>query len=248
MTVPELAVLLAGAVLGGVVQGIAGFAFGMVALSVWAWSIDPLEAVVLAVFCGLCGQVLVALTIRRQSAPPELLPLLVGGLIGVPIGTHLLPYISEAGFKLFVGTLLAVGSPLMLVAPRLKLVADFGRTGDGAAGVAGGIIGGISGLTGIAPGIWCALRGFDKARQRMLLQGFNMATLTATLAALTWKGAVTVEMLPHLGIVTIALLVPSLAGARIYHQLSDLAFRRVVLLLLTAAGIALLASGIALLR
>ena len=50
-------------------------------------------------------------------------------------------------------------------------------------------------------------------------------------------------------VVAPAMLLPSLLGARIYRGLSPLAFRRVVLLLLSAAGLAMVAAGLpALLR
>ena len=36
----ELAVLLAGAALAGFVQGLSGFAFSMVSMSIWVWALD----------------------------------------------------------------------------------------------------------------------------------------------------------------------------------------------------------------
>jgi len=51
-------------------------------------------------------------------------------------------------------------------------------------------------------------------------------------------------MVPHLGIVIAALFVPSFIGARIYGQLPASAFRRVVVLVLTASGLALVASAL----
>jgi len=217
----------------------------MVAMSVWAWGIDPLEAIVLAVFGGLCGQVMSALTIRRRANASDLLPFLTGGLVGVPVGVHFLPFIGAAQFKLLLGAILAVGCPIMLATPRARFAGSLGRAGDAAAGVVGGIVGGISGLTGVAPAIWCAIRGFDKARQRELLQNFNMAILTATLVALSWNGAITTEMHGHLGMVAFFLIVPSIAGAKIYQRLPEAKFRHVVLMLLMVSGIALLASGVA---
>jgi hypothetical protein len=240
----QLAWLIAGAVIAGVVQGIAGFAFGMVAVSIWAWNMDPREATALAVFGGLCGQVLAALTIRRRVMTSELLPYLIGGLAGVPIGAYLLPFIGVAQFKLLLGLVLAIGCPLMLTAPRVAYIGTMGRAGDGFAGVAGGVIGGLSGLSGVAPAIWCSLRGYDKSRQRELLQNFNLAILAATMVALIWRGTVTAAMVPHLGIVAVALLIPSILGAKIYARLSDVAFRRVVLVLLMLSGLALVASSV----
>ena len=242
--IPQLIPLVTGAVVAGLVQGISGFAFGMVAMSVWAWGIDPVEATTLAVFGGLCGQVFAALTTRRRMTAPELLPFLMGGLIGIPIGTYLLPHLDAMQFELLLGAILVVACPLMLAAPRIHYVDSVGRTGDGVAGFTGGVIGGLSGMTGVAPAIWCVLRGYEKSRQRELLQNFNLTTLAAAMVALMWRGAVTKAMIPRLGIVAIAMLVPAMLGARIYRQLSDAAFRRVVLILLTLSGVALIASAV----
>ncbi len=241
---PDLALLVGGAIVGGVVQGISGFAFGMTAMSIWTWGIDPGEATVMAVFGGLCGQVLAAFAVKQRTALPELAPFLIGGLLGVPLGAYVLPYVGATQFKLLLGSLLAMGCPLMLAAPRIQFVNSMGRAGAGLAGVAGGVIGGLSGLTGIAPGIWCALRGYDKARQRALLQDFNLAILAATMVALTWRGTVTTAMIPHLAIVSGALLIPLMLGVKVYRRLSDNAFRRTLLLLLTLSGLVLMASAL----
>jgi uncharacterized membrane protein YfcA len=218
----------------------------MVAMSIWAWNMDPREATVMAVFGGLCGQILAALTIRRRVVTSDLLPFLIGGLVGVPIGVYLLPYIGTVQFKLFLGALLAISCPLMLAAPRVRYVGAIGSTGDGVAGVAGGVIGGLSGLSGVAPAIWCTLRGYDKSRQRELLQNFNLAILAMTMMILVWRGTATRAMVPHLAIVAVALLVPTILGASIYRRLSDASFRRVVLILLTLSGLVLMASALAL--
>jgi uncharacterized membrane protein YfcA len=51
-------------------------------------------------------------------------------------------------------------------------------------------------------------------------------------------------MLPLMVAVVPALIIPSLFGARVYVGLSQLAFRRVVLTLLTAAGVAMIVAGL----
>ena len=42
-----------GAIVAGFVQGLSGFAFGMVAMSFWVWVLDPRLAAALAVFLSL---------------------------------------------------------------------------------------------------------------------------------------------------------------------------------------------------
>jgi hypothetical protein len=56
-------VVAVGAVVAGFVQGLSGFAFGLTAMSFWAWSLDPRVAAVLAVFGALLGQIIGAVTV-----------------------------------------------------------------------------------------------------------------------------------------------------------------------------------------
>ena len=52
------------------------------------------------------------------------------------------------------------------------------------------------------------------------------------------------DPLPSLAIVLPAMLVPALVGMRVYIGISELAFRRIVLLMLTASGVALLVAAL----
>lgn len=233
-----------GAIVAGFVQGISGFAFAMVAMSIWVWGMDPKLAAVMAVFGGFTGQVFSAFTVRRGLHLRLLMPFLLGGVVGVPLGVLLLPHLSPAHFKLGLGLVLVVFCPAMLLAPSLPPIQRGGRLGDAVAGLFGGVMGGLGGFTGVAPALWCTLRGYDKDAHRAVLQNFSLAALSATLVALVMAGAVTREMLPQFAVVAPALLLPSMLGARVYLGLSALAFRRVVLGLLTLCGLAMIAASV----
>lgn len=233
-----------GAAAAGFVQGLSGFAFSMVSLSIWAWALDPQLAALLAIFGGWMGQVIAAMTAQRRAVDKALLwPFLVGGLCGVPLGLWLLPRLDVAAFKLALGVMLVVWCPLMLASAWLPRIRG-GRIGDALVGAAGGLMGGIGGFSGVVPTLWCTLRGFDRDAQRAVIQNFNLAMLSVALGLHLVAGHYTLAMLPLLAIVAAAVLVPVLLGARLYIGLSDLAFRRVVLSLLTASGVAILASAL----
>jgi uncharacterized protein len=244
----SFAIVVVGALAAGFVQGLSGFGFSMVAMSFWAWVLDPKLAAVLAVFGGMTGQMFAALTVRRGFDLRRLAPFIAGGLAGIPIGLWLLPRFEPALFRAFVGGLLVVWCPLMLVAnrlPRLRFPNPAAeRVADGLAGVCGGLMGPLGGFTGALPTLWCTLRGFEKDQQRAVIQNFNLAMLTVTMLSYLASGQVTRAMWPSLAVVAPALLVPAWLGTRLYLGISDLAFRRIVLGLLTASGIALLAAAL----
>ena len=243
-TAELLILLLAGAVLAGFVQGLSGFGFSMVAMSIWVWGLEPQLAAVMAVFGSLAGQLVGLYSVRRGLSLGALAPFLAGGLAGIPIGVVLLPQLDANLFKLALGLLLVVACPAMLFAsrlPRVSIASRLGaRLGDGLAGLGGGFMGGLGGFTGVIPTLWCTLRGLPKDEQRSVIQNFNLATLSVTMAAYLATGAVTRPMWPLLPLVAVALVVPSLLGARLYHLLGEHDYRRVVLGLLTAMGAALL--------
>jgi uncharacterized membrane protein YfcA len=238
----ELLLLAGGAALAGLVQGISGFAFAMVAMSVWVWGIEPRLAAVMAVSGGLVGQLIAVFTVKRGLRLGALLPFLAGGLLGVPLGTWALPYLDPAAFKLTLGGFLVVCCPAMLLAHRLPRLKAGGRWADAVVGLCGGVMGGIGGFSGVLPSLWVTLRGWDKDLQRGVIQNFSLAALAATLAGYVASGLATPDMWPKLAVVVPALLLPSLLGARIYHGLSPAAFRRVVLVLLSVAGLAMIAA------
>ncbi|AUA57261.1 Sulfite exporter TauE/SafE [Achromobacter spanius] len=236
--------VVVGAVAAGFVQGLSGFGFGLVAMSFWAWTIDPRLAAAMTVFGGLTGQLLAAFTVRRGFAWSNLLPFVAGGLVGIPVGVQLLPHLDPVIFKACIGGLLAVWCPLMLFATRLPRITAGGKVADGVVGAMGGVMGGIGGFTGVIPTLWCTLRGFDRDVQRSVIQNFNLSMLVVTMAGYLYTGVVTRDMLPLFAIILPAMLVPTLLGARLYVGISDVTFRRVVLGLLTLSGVALLVSSV----
>ena len=242
-------VIAAGAAVAGFVQGLAGFGFGMVAMSFWAWALDPRLAAVLAVACALAGQILAAVTVRRGFDAARLLPFVAGGLLGIPLGVAVLPLLNPALFKALVGGFLATWCPFMLAASRLPRLTAGGRLADAGVGLLGGVMGGVGGFTGVLPTLWCTLRGFEKDAQRSIIQNFNLAMLAATMLSYLAGGVVTRAMAPSLALAIPAMLVPGWLGARAYVGISDATFRKIVLGMLTASGLALLASALpALLR
>jgi uncharacterized membrane protein YfcA len=239
-----LVIVLLGAVVAGFVQGLSGFGFSLTAMAIWAWVLDPQLAAVLAVFGALTGQIVSAFTIRRGAYWATLLPFLLGGFAGIPLGIWLLPRLDLPMFKAMLGTLLVVLCPLLFFANRMRPVQRGGPLADAAFGAVGGVMGGLGGSTGVVPTLWCTLRRFDKDRQRTVIQNFNLTMLAITFAGYLVTGLVTTPMLPLFALVAPAMLIPARYGARLYLGISELAFRQVVLGLLTLSGIGLLVSSV----
>jgi uncharacterized membrane protein YfcA len=235
--------VILGACAAGFVQGLSGFAFGLVAMTFWAWSVSPALAGPMVVFGSLIGQLLSVGTVRHGFDWRRTLPFVIGGVLGVPLGSALLPHMNQTVFKATIGVLLTVWCPTMLLIRDLPRVRG-GRLADAGVGLVGGIMGGLGGLSGPAPTLWCTLRGWDKDAQRAVFQSFNLTMHATTLTVYAASGLITRETIGYFGVVAPSILIPTLVGARLYARFSETLFRRMVLILLLISGIVLLVSSI----
>ena len=241
---PQVVIVVVGTVVAGFVQGLSGFAFGLVAMGIWAWSLDPVMAGPLVVFGSLIGQLLATGSMWRTLNPRRALPFVLGGILGVPIGVALLRYINPVAFKAAVGLLLVIWCPIMLFARELPRVEWGGKWADAGIGWIGGIMGGLGGLTGPAPTLWASLRGWDRHTQRMVFQVFNISMASLTMTMYVLSGTVPRRAWPLFAVMVPAMLIPTIAGYRLYHRVSDVWFRRVVLGLLTVSGAVLIVTSV----
>lgn len=234
-----------GAAAAGFAQGISGFAFSLVALSVWAWGINPVLAAVLAVFGSLVGQLVTLPFVWRGFNLRQALPFILGGLVGIPIGAQFVGAADPTLFKFVLGLFLLIYCPAMLLMrPDLRITAG-GRVADAVVGWIGGVLGGFSGLSGPAPTLWATLRGLSKDEQRGILQGFNIAMHTGTLAVYAASGRIVADMAAPLAVTGLVLVPFAIMGVLAFRQLSTVGFRRLVLMVLTVSGLVLVWGAVA---
>jgi uncharacterized membrane protein YfcA len=234
-----LALIVAGALAGGFVNGLTGFGTALTGLPLWLQAVEPLIAAQLASACSVLGHLTTLPAIGQAADWRRLAPMLIAGLIGVPIGTWVLPYIPLATFKMVIGAVLMIYCSFMLfLAGRVRLSAG-GRAAESVVGFAGGVLGGIAGLSGVLPTIYASLKGWPKDERRVFFQAFNLTLLTAMLVASLVQGLMGMTFPLALAAAVPGTLAGSWMGARLYRRLDDKRFDRVVLIVLLVSGIGL---------
>jgi uncharacterized membrane protein YfcA len=136
-------IVAVGAAFGGFAQGLSGFAFGLIALSIWVSVLDPNLVAPLIVIGSLAGQFATAGILRRAWKPSLFVPFVVVGAFGVPLGVALLRYVDPLVFKIGVGVLLMLWCLAMLFLRDLPQIAWGGRVADGCFGWMGGLGGSL---------------------------------------------------------------------------------------------------------
>jgi hypothetical protein len=242
---PLVALLVfAGAFAGGFVNGLTGFGTALSALPIWAHVLPPMLASPLAIACSIVGQLQTLPAIWHAIDFRRLAPFVAGGLLGVPLGILLLPRVDASTFRLAVGAVMVASCTFLLTWRGRAAWGAGGRPADAAVGFAGGILGGLAGLSGVLPTLWAELRGWEKDARRAVFQGFNLSILIFALASQGVAGFLD----SRVGALLLIALPGTIAGAWIgrglYARLDTRRFSKVVLVLLLLAGVVLMASGL----
>jgi uncharacterized membrane protein YfcA len=236
---PTLALVWLGGLLGGTAAGAAGFAFGVVATSVWLHAISPVHAAFLVMSNGLINQIGLNWKMRHAMNMRRLTPFLIGGIIGIPIGVALVVKSNPGAIRAALAVLMVAYGIFALAVPPLRRLQWGGRVADCVIGFAGGVLGGLAGLSGILPAIWTQLRGWPKDTARGVYQPF---ILVAHLLSVILLGAVALD---RAGVMLfIAALPATLCGMwigwMIYGRLDERLFRRLFAGLLVVSGLLLI--------
>jgi len=237
LSLSTLAVLWLGAILGGIASGAAGFAFGIVGSSIWLHAIEPVQTTFLVAAGGLAIQAGTIWPLRHSLDRRRLGPLLLAGVIGVPVGVWLLIRTDVHSLRFAIGIFLAIYGVYALFAPRLPRV-KAGRAADAVIGLIGGILGGLGGYSGVLPAIWTQLRGWPKDVARSFYQPFIVMAHIVTIVL------VGTMALDRKGLILFVLALPALAvgawiGWTLYGRLNEVRFRQMFAVLLISSGVIL---------
>ncbi len=244
MSLSVILLTVLGAVAAGFTSGLSGFAFGLVGLSIWAWVLDPHLLAPIVVAGSLVSQLVSFIGLRQKIDWPRAVPFMIGGVIGVPFGVLALAYIDLHWFRGVTGAVMIVYCAGMLMMTNLPPITHGGRVADGVIGMIGGIMGGLAGMTGPVPTLWCSLRRWDKQTQRVVFQTYNFLMQSMTLASYAVSGGLTPAFGQLFVYIVPAVLISTWFGTKLYSGLSDVAFRRVILVLLLISGCVLVAGSV----
>lgn len=237
-----LVFFLIAAFAGGFASGLAGFAMGFVVPGVWLHILTPVQTTALIVGYGLLTQGYGVWKLRHALIWKNVAPFIIGGIVGVPIGTLLLTYVNPTYLRVGGGALLVIYGVYGLAQPAFKPVAA-GVHADLGIGFVNGVLAGLTGLPGFIITVWCQLRGWKKDFQRSVFQPVMLAAMATNVVSLVATHAITLDII-RLYLLGLPAMVAGLwAGFKLYGKLDDAAFRKIILVLLLVAGLGLLVPG-----
>jgi len=223
------------------VMGLAGFGIGLVALAFLPWVMSPVTAIVLLTIYALVFSLVVVVPLGREVSPRALVDLLIGSVVGTPLGVWVLATLPITALNRLIGIVLVV-----IVALEFRGALPTRLTGRGwglGAGFLSGLVGGAVGTPGPPVIVYATTQGWGARALKANVTGFFVVNQAVTLVGYWWAGLLT----PEVATASVAFALPALAGIgmgmALFGRLDQVRFRRLVFVLLLFSGLVLLVRG-----
>lgn len=233
---PSFAIVAAIALSGAVVQGMAGFGFGMVCMALLPLVLPVDQAVPMVGAWGWTVNLLILLRLRVHLNLRGALPMIGGALLGIPLG---LAFLRGANPQLVKGVLgvVILGYSLLSLAggirPKDRAISD--RWGW-LAGLVGGALGGAFNTSGPPVIVYTSLKNWPKDLATSTLQAFFVFSSTFSVIGFASVGLYTPQVVRAILPLFPAVWLGVLVGGRIYDRVPQERFRLLVLGLLVVLG------------
>lgn len=226
-------------------QSATGIGFGVIAGPILLVALNDGSAIQISIVLNLLIATLLAPSLWHDADLPLLKMILIGLLVGSPIGFLIFLNLDITWLKTFAGfavifTLLATvrsyrESPQRLFEPA-------GDTARISVGIVAGVMGASLAMPGPIPAAWMSVKGFSRKAVRatiLLMFIFAYGIALALQYAASGVGADTLRLCAMLAPATIIGIV---AGRALSHRVSEQTFRWTLIIILTATATALFAS------
>ncbi|OLB52296.1 MAG: hypothetical protein DMD98_05960 [Candidatus Rokuibacteriota bacterium] len=222
-------------------MGLAGFGIGLVSLAFLPYLMSPSEAIVLTTLYAAAFALAIFVPVRRDFTPARVADLIVGTVVGTPLGVWALATFPASVLNRLIGVMLlvAVGLEWRRLYPE-KLE---GRRWGLGAGVLAGVIGGAVGTPGPPVVLYATTQGWGPRTIKANLQAFFVVNQAVILAGYGWAGLLTDEVWRLAAVFAVPAIAGVALGVGLFNRVDPVRFRRIVFALLFVSGLALLARG-----
>jgi uncharacterized protein len=226
----------------GVVQGLTGFGFGIVAVPILTIFISPKLAAPMTLLNSL---VLNAMILQRSPADADLgriWPLVLAGLAGVPLGAWVLVNADVDTLRIDVGATTVVFTLLFLSGFRREVSHE--KLASIPIGFVSGLMQGSINMAGPPVILFLTNQGLPRHVFRASIVAYFLILSLLTLPLLVAGGILNGTALVAALIVLPGLLAGGLIGTRLIHSVDEAHVRKLTLFIVLGAGVSSLLSGL----
>jgi uncharacterized membrane protein YfcA len=241
VTALELSVLLAAVGLAGAAQAVAGFGLSLLSVPLMSLVIDTHDAVLVATVLGIFSSGAQAVLGRDDIDRALARRLLLSAAAGIPFGLLVFTRFDEDVLRLVVGIGVLIAVVLLVI--RLT-VADHRTVGDVVAGVLSGALAASVSTNGPPLVVIMQAKNLPMRVFRPTINLVFSLSAVMSLVAFLLSREVGASGLVRAAVAAPAIAIGAWWGHRVAPRIPEEAARRIVLSLLTVAGVSAIASAL----
>ena len=223
------------------VLGLAGFGNALVAMAFLPYFMPPATAIAVLTIYTIVFAIAIFVPVRHHLAPRGVAYLLVGTVVGTPLGVWILVTVSASTLNRIIGATLVVVVLLEWVGVYPERLT--GRRWSIGAGLFAGVAGGAVGMPGPPVVVYSTTQGWSAQTIKANLQVFFFVNQAVILAGYWWAGLLTREVWRLSASFALPAAAGTALGILLFTRVDHARFRQVVFAVLLVSGIILLTRG-----
>ena len=228
--------------LASVVKGITAFGFNLVAASVLLFFLSPKLIVPVITLLSSLSSLYMLGSLMKHVQVKRILPLFIGGLVGIPGGVFVLVILKPDMIKILMGIVVIAFSLLFASGYRKEIKKE--TTAFLFIGLMSGILFGSTSLGGIPVILFFINQDCDKLTFRANLTLFYMVMGAVSFLGFFQGNLVSGEVVKYCLILLIPMTLGIAAGMKLVHRVNEKLFKQIALVTITASGIAAIITGL----
>jgi uncharacterized membrane protein YfcA len=239
MSAPQLALVAFAVFLGSVLNGVVGFGFALVTVPLISIAAGPKEAVVLSALFGLLSNTGVAVRHRGEIEVPVVRRIVLGALVGMPVGLIVIVEVPAAPLKVAISAVVLVSVAMLA---RGWVIHDPPHRGDVLTGVVSGALNTSVGISG--PPVVMNLQGRRLGKGPFRASAASVFALSGVVALVLFAlaGQIHADVVVAAAVAVLAWPLGWYVGDLLHHRFDEDRFRNLVLVLLVATALLTLAT------
>lgn len=226
----------------GLITGITAFGFALVAVPLLILFLDPKVGVPIATLCSTLTGVYLFFELRKKMQLKKIIPLILGGILGLPLGVYILIVLDKDYLKISVGALITVFAVLLALGIRRKVKSE--KFASVMVGLISGLLKGSTSLSGPPLVLFFVNQDQEKEIFRANLTGYFLIMGTLASIALAIGKLVSLSVLGYSAWFVVPTILGTWLGSKICFRVNPFLFRYLSLAVVIIAGILCTLSGL----
>jgi uncharacterized membrane protein YfcA len=223
------------------VFGLTGFGISLVSLSLLPFFVPLATVVPLITLYGAAFALVMTIQLRRDVIFPQLVSLLIGTVLGTPVGVWVLEALPPSPLKRLIGLILMEIVVIEWYGAYPEKLS--GRYWGLCAGSLAGLLGGAIGMPGPPVILYAAAQGWSPRMMKAMLQAFFLVNYSIIVVNHWWAGLLTREVVWLACLYVVPSAIGVAAGIHLFDRMHQVRFRRLMFALLFVLGLAMCVRG-----